>query len=154
MEEKIEELKEIRINNILKESSKENLNIIKEKWNNLNEFLIDDEFKMSAGLLITGTPVAASSKGILITFSNSSNLSRIENKYDQNRQLLNKLYDNNYKIVCVTDDYWKKVRPYYVEKVRNNQLEIKDEEYLISQINKIRKENSIEDFNELIEVEK
>ena len=154
LEEKIEELKEIRINNILKESSKENLNIIKEKWNNLNEFLIDDEFKMSAGLLITGTPVAASSKGILITFSNSSNLSRIENKYDQNRQLLNKLYDNNYKIVCVTDDYWKKVRPYYVEKVRNNQLEIKDEEYLISQINKIRKENSIEDFNELIEVEK
>ena len=38
-------------------------------------------------------------------------------------------------------------------KAKNNQLEIKDEQYLLSKINKIINENSVCEFNDLIEME-
>ena len=60
---------------------------------------------------------------------------------------------NQYKIVYITDSYWKKIRPKYVELVKNNKLELKDEEYLLSQINKIKNKNSVNEFDDLIEME-
>ena len=153
IEEKIEALKNVRINNILKESSKNELQFLNDMWQNINEFLIDEKYKIVAGILLESKPVAASSKGIIITLPTESLLFKMEKNYDVSKDLIEKVSNNVYKIVYMADENWKNIRPKYVELVKNNLLELKDEEYLISQIKDIKNKNSVNEFNELIEME-
>ena len=80
-------------------------------------------------------------------------LLEIEKNYDLSKKLINQILNNEYKIVYITSEHWKKIRPKYVELVKNCKLDIKDEKILISKINKIKTNNSVNEFNELIEME-
>ena len=150
---KINELKEIRINNILKMSTKDEFKFVSDLWQNINDYLIDSSFRGVAGALLESNLVAASMKGLIITVPSDAILNKLEEQYDLSRKLLNKILNEEYKVVYITSEYWKKIRPQYVEKAKNNELEIKDEEYLLSQINKIKNENSVKEFDDLIEME-
>jgi len=50
-DDKLDKIKNIRINNILKESTKQDINFIVGLWNNINDYLIDEKYKMVAGIL-------------------------------------------------------------------------------------------------------
>lgn len=149
----IEELKNVRINNILKNATKRNITFIKDLWPNINEYLINEKYKMVAGMLVNATPVAASKKGIIITLPLESSISRIEKEYDNSKELLNEIYNENYKVVYISEQYWKKVRPKFVEKAKNGELQIIDESEVLDKLKKINDKNLVEEFNELIEME-
>ena len=149
----IEELKNVRINNILKNATKQNITFIKDLWSNINEYLINEKYKMVAGMLVNATPVAASKKGVIITLPLESSISRIEKEYDNSKELLKEIYDQNYKIVYISEQYWKKVRPEFVEKAKNGELQIIDESEVLDKFKKINDKNLVEEFNELIEME-
>ena len=149
----IEELKNVRINNILKNATKQNITFIKDLWPNINEYLINEKYKMVAGMLVNATPVAASKKGIIITLPLESSISRIEKEYDSSKELLNEIYNENYKVVYISEQYWKKVRPKFVEKAKNGELQIIDESEALDKLKKINDKNLVEEFNELIEME-
>lgn len=149
----IEELKNVRINNILKNATKQNITFIKDLWPNINEYLINEKYKMVAGMLVNATPVAASKKGIIITLPLESSISRIEKEYDNSKELLNEIYNENYKVVYISEQYWKKVRPKFVEKAKNGELQIIDESEVLDKLKKINNKNLVEEFNELIEME-
>ncbi len=149
----IEELKNVRINNILKNATKQNITFIKDLWPNINEYLINEKYKMVAGMLVNATPVAASKKGIIITLPLESSISRIEKEYDNSKELLNEIYNENYKVVYISEQYWKKVRPEFVEKAKNGELQIIDESEVLNKLKKINDKNLVEEFNELIEME-
>ena len=149
----IEEVKNVRINNILKNATKQNITFIKDLWSNINEYLINEKYKMVAGMLVNATPVAASKKGIIITLPLESSISRIEKEYDNSKELLKEIYDQNYKIVYISEQYWKKVRPEFVEKAKNGELQIIDESEVLDKLKKINDKNLVEEFNELIEME-
>lgn len=149
----IEELKNVRINNILKNATKQNITFIKDLWPNINEYLINEKYKMVAGMLVNATPVAASKKGIIITLPLESSISRIEKEYDNSKELLNEIYNGNYKVVYISEQYWKKVRPKFVEKAKNGELQIIDESEVLDKLKKINDKNLVEEFNELIEME-
>ena len=149
----IEELKNVRINNILKNATKQNITFIKDLWPNINEYLINEKYKMVAGMLVNATPVAASKKGIIITLPLESSISRIEKEYDNSKELLNEIYNENYKVVYISEQYWKKVRPEFVEKAKNGELQIIDESEVLDKLKKINDKNLVEEFNELIEME-
>ena len=149
----IEELKNVRINNILKNATKQNITFIKDLWSNINEYLINEKYKMVAGMLVNATPVAASKKGIIITLPLESSISRIEKEYDNSKELLKEIYNQNYKIVYISEQYWKKVRPEFVEKAKNGELQIIDESEVLDKLKKINDKNLVEEFNELIEME-
>ena len=110
LNEIIDELKNTRINNILKESSHSEIKFIDDSWENINEYLIEEKYKKIAGILLESKPVAASKKGILITLPTRSMLQDIENNYDLSKELLNRIFNNEYKIVYLLDEYWKKIR--------------------------------------------
>ena len=103
--------------------------------------------------MLDAVPVAASSNGIILSIPTEGLLKKIELNYDECKELINQKFNNKYKIVCITVDYWKKIRPKYVELVKNNMLDIKDEEFLLSKIKKMKENDSVNDFNELIEME-
>lgn len=149
----IEELKNVRINNILKNATKQNITFIKDLWSNINEYLINEKYKMVAGMLVNATPVAASKEGIIITLPLESSISRIEKEYDNSKELLNEIYNENYKVVYISEQYWKKVRPKFVEKAKNGELQIIDESEVLDKLKKINDKNLVEEFNELIEME-
>ena len=149
----IEELKSVRINNILRNATKQNITFIKDLWSNINEYLINEKYKMVAGMLVNATPVAASKKGVIITLPLESSISRIEKEYDNSKELLKEIYDQNYKIVYISEQYWKKVRPEFVEKAKNEELQIIDESEVLDKLKKINDKNLVEEFNELIEME-
>lgn len=149
----IEELKNVRINNILRNATKQNITFIKDLWPNINEYLINEKYKMVAGMLVNATPVAASKEGIIITLPLESSISRIEKEYDNSKELLNEIYNENYKVVYISEQYWKKVRPKFVEKAKNGELQIIDESEALDKLKKINDKNLVEEFNELIEME-
>ena len=149
----IEELKNVRINNILKDATKQNITFIKDLWPNINEYLINEKYKMVAGMLVNATPVAASKKGVIITLPLESSISRIEKEYDNSKELLNEIYNENYKVVYISEQYWKRVRPEFVEKAKNGELQIIDESEVLDKLKKINDKNVVEEFNELIEME-
>ncbi len=149
----INELKDIRINNILKEATKKNINYIIELWDKINDYLIEDKYKLVAGMLNDAKPVAASNNGVIITLPLDSTVNRIEKYYDDSKELLKEMYDEYYKIVYISDDYWKKVRPIYVEKIKNNELKLINEEDVLKEIKNNNNNNSMNEFNELIEME-
>ena len=99
----IEELKNVRINNILRNATKQNITFIKNLWPNINEYLINEKYKMVAGMLVNATPVAASKEGIIITLPLESSISRIEKEYDNSKELLNEIYNENYKVVYISE---------------------------------------------------
>lgn len=151
----LNELKNIRINNILKESTKKEINFILELWNNIKDYLLDSKYKVCAGILSSSKPVAASKAGIIITISTESSIDRIENNYDQSKELIKEVLGTSYKLVYITEDNWKKIRPEYVLKAKNNQLELIDEDTYLSKIKQedLKKTNSTKDFNDLIVME-
>ena len=104
-------------------------------------------------MLVNATPVAASKKGVIITLPLESSISRIEKEYDNSKELLKEIYDQNYKIVYISEQYWKKVRPEFVEKAKNGELQIIDESEVLDKLKKINDKNLVEEFNELIEME-
>lgn len=149
----IDEIKNIRINNILKEATKQDMQFVLDLWDNINDYLIDDKYKLVAGILIDAKPVAVSKQGVIITLPLDSTVNRIEKEYDNSKELLKEIYNENYKVVYISSDYWKKVRPTYVEKAKNGTLEIIDENEILEKIKKINNKNSVNEFNELIEME-
>ena len=147
----LNELKNIRINNILKDATKENINFITELWNNVENYLTDDNYKISAGILVNAKPVAASNKGVIITLPLDSTVNRIESKYDNSKDLLEKILNQKYKIVYISSEYWKKIRPEFAKKVKEGTIEYIDENKML---NKIRETNNfVDEFNDLIEME-
>lgn len=153
LDQLIIKLKEIRINNILKKSSRNELKYIDELWENINDYLVEEKYKRCAGILLQCKPVAASKDGIVITLPAQSLLVEIEKIYDLSKEIIKEILNSEYKIVYITDEYWQNIRPKYVKLVRNNELETKDELQLLSKINKIKNETSVNEFDELIEME-
>ena len=155
-EHTITDLKNIRINNILCKASKNILNELKNNWNKINNYLIDSYFKITAGLLLETVPVAASNDGIIISVPNNAELKRCEKNYDISKELINIIFQNNYKLVYITAENWKIERPKYAEAFKNNELILIDESELINKIKNEKeknKSNSMSEFDEFVEME-
>ena len=153
LEDYLLELKNIRINNIILNSSRRELEKMKKNWKKIEEFLSDFEYKKIAGILIEGNVVAASTEGIIVTFPTSTFLNKIEKNYDESIILLEKIIGKYYKVVYIQEEYWFKNRPKYIDMVKNKSLEFKDEVYILSKIEKIKNNSSFNDFSDLIEME-
>ncbi len=148
----IQKLKQIRINNILKDATKQELQKVLLLWKSINKYLINEKYKLSAGILIDAVPVAASSDGMIVTLPLDSTVKRVEKNYDNSKDLLTKICNKNYKITYISTDYWQKIRPEYVEKIKNKELKHIEEDDVLQKIKEIDN-NSVSDFKELIEME-
>ena len=149
----IEELKRIRINNIVCESSKEELSKINSLWNKLSDYLTNKKYKLIAGILMNAHPVAASKKGIIFVFLEEIMQKRAEEEYDICRELVNDIFKNKYKIVLITEEYWSLERPKYIKKYKNGELKLENEEEFTRKIKESTNKSEINEFAELIEME-
>ena len=152
IQESIDEVKNIKINNTLVMATKENLVKIKNVWKKLKDYLLDDNYKMYAGMLANSVPVAASNEYVLITVESLSIQKRIEDKLSSCEKLIEKILDNNIKLVCVTNDYWNENRPIYAKKIKNKEMKYIKEEINVSR-ETLKNKTEIDEFSEFIEME-
>ena len=69
------------------------------------------------------------------------------------KNILIKVLNCKYKVVYITEEYWKEIRPKYVELVKNKKLKNESEIELINEINMIKNKDNVNEFSELIEME-
>ena len=153
----LEKLKNIRIENTLSNFNKKLLPEIKQKLENVKNYLIDPDYSEIAGLILDGNLKAASTNNIILVY-NSENIELNFNlKIDQIESLLSKVGLKDYKVVATNTDDWDIIKEEFNSKTKK--YKYTDDTKLIGEIFKDVEEksqkNSIEnDFNDIIEYEK
>lgn len=150
---KIQELNLIRINNIILKSKKEELLYVDDKWKKLNEYLLNENYKKIISMLLNGKPVAASEEGIIVSIQTKLLAKKLTENYDIVKKILNELFLKKYKVVFVSEEWWQEQRPIFVEKMRNKKMNYLKENDIINEIKKETEKKSVNQFDELIEME-
>ncbi len=116
--DKLNEIKEIRINNTLANFNKKVAMAIKQRILSLNDFLLDPDFGKYAGMVLDGTLKAASEKNLIFVYKNE----RMANLFNENilniEEVLTKALDNKYKAIATDVDSWEIIKNEFNSKIK------------------------------------
>lgn len=104
----------IRINNTLAGAKKEILMDIKDKWNKVSDYLLEEKFSSVAGLLTDVNPIVASSNYLMLECKYEANADRINEQEFDISKLLEDIYNIKFKIVAISSDRWNVEKEKYV----------------------------------------
>lgn len=137
-------LKEAMINNTIAEASASLKKEATVKFEELDKYLIDKDFKAAATILKDSIVTAVSNDHMLLTYKYESMVEDNDNEYASISSLVKQMFGSEYKVVAITDKRWKELRPYFLNlKKENGTIQLIEEKY--EKINK--SENMIENEN-------
>lgn len=137
-------LKEAMINNTIAEASASLKKEATFKFEELDKYLIDKDFKAAATILKDSIVTAVSNDHMLLTYKYESMVEDNDNEYASISNLIKQMFGSEYKVVAITDKRWKELRPYFLNlKKENGTIPLIEEKY--EKINK--SENMIENEN-------
>lgn len=137
-------LKESMINNTIAEASASLKKEATVKFEELDKYLIDKDFKTAATILKDSIVTAVSKDHMLLTYKYESMVEDNDNEYASISNLIKQMFGSEYKVVAITDKKWKELRPYFLNlKKENGTIPLIEEKY--EKINK--SENMIENEN-------
>lgn len=137
-------LKEAMINNTIAEASASLKKEATVKFEELDKYLIDKDFKAAATILKDSIVTAVSNDHMLLTYKYESMVEDNDNEYASISNLIKQMFGSEYKVVAITDKRWKELRPYFLNlKKENGTIPLIEEKY--EKINK--SENMIENKN-------
>lgn len=137
-------LKEAMINNTIAEASASLKKEATVKFEELDKYLIDKDFKAAATILKDSIVTAVSNDHMLLTYKYESMVEDNDNEYASISNLIKQMFGLEYKVVAITDKRWKELRPYFLNlKKENGTIPLVEEKY--EKINK--SENMIENEN-------
>ena len=101
------EIKNIRIGNTLSRAKREYLDPFKKNWKEINNLAFDNEYGNIARLLVSDINPAAASDEYLVLKSKLNGISEsINNDLLTVEKILKKVFNMNYKIICVSEKEW------------------------------------------------
>ena len=120
-------------------------NIAVEKWKKLDDYLVNDDFSYVAGLLKDLEVSVASNKNLILTSKFESAIDKIYQEYDKVSELINKIMENDYKIVILTNNEFNDEVVKYKEHMKDsNYYEYKEEkEPLIKYVEQVEKNENV-----------
>ena len=121
-------LKEALINNTIALANNQCKNEVKKALTNLNDHLVTNKNKAAVTVLMDCNVNAASEDRILLTYKYDS----LVYEHDQNKNKIEKIFsellNKKYKIVAISEERWKEIRPKYIElKQKNKKIELMEE---------------------------
>ncbi len=116
------EMKKIRIDNTFAMASKLLKNMVVSKWGNLVNYLSDTKYAKVAGLLQDVEIGVVSNTNIILISKYDSLLEKIYLNFNLCLDLINKILENNYVIVAITNEEFQK-------EVEQYKLHLKDKNY-------------------------
>lgn len=121
------EEKKILINNTIALASAKLKKEISEKFIDLDKYLIDKKYKVAATILKDATIAAVSNDHMLLTYKYVSMVEDNDKSINKITKLVNEITKSNYKVVAISIDEWKEMRPYYVELKKRGKIELLNE---------------------------
>lgn len=144
-------LKEAMINNTIAEAS---VSLKKEatvKFEELDKYLIDKDFKAAATILKDSIVTAVSNDHMLLTYKYESMVEDNNNEYASISNLIKQMFGSEYKVVAITDKRWKELRPYFLNlKKENGTIPLIEEKY--EKINKSENMIKNENYEEVLNI--
>lgn len=119
--------KKILINNTIALASVKLKKEISEKFIDLDKYLIDKKYKVAATILKDATIAAVSNDHMLLTYKYVSMVEDNDKSINKITKLVNEITKSNYKVVAISIDEWKEMRPYYVELKKSGKIELLNE---------------------------
>lgn len=150
--------KKALINNTIAEASTRYKSIVQEIYSNLDDYMIDSTYKNAASILRDSNVAAASNDHILLVYKYASRVIENDAEMELIREILSNELNHIVKIVAISEEEWKKIRPYYVDlKKKNGKIDLMDENIEEKKDNKINL-NPIDDIvnvfgSEIVEME-
>lgn len=144
-------LREAMINNTIAEAS---VSLKKEatvKFEELDKYLIDKDFKAAATILKDSIVTAVSNDHMLLTYKYESMVEDNDNEYASISNLIKQMFGSEYKVVAITDKRWKELRPYFLNlKKENGTIPLIEEKY--EKINKSENMIKNENYEEVLNI--
>ena len=146
----LDEIKKIRLNNTLCYFNKKYYLDIKNKLNDISNYLVHPNYSKSASMILDGEVKAAGNKYIIFVYKSD----RLANMFNMNLEsienMLKEILKDDFKVIATTQNEWDVLKDEYNNKKKNF-------EYIEEPSLKLQKEekfqiNEIEsDFNDIIE---
>ena len=146
----LDEIKKIRLNNTLCYFNKKYYLDIKNKLNDISNYLVHPNYSKSASMILDGEVKAAGNKYIIFVYKSD----RLANMFNMNlgsiENMLKEILKDDFKVIATTQNEWDVLKDEYNNKKKNF-------EYIEEPSLKLQKEekfqiNEIEsDFNDIIE---
>ncbi|MCD8764814.1 DNA polymerase III subunit gamma/tau [Staphylococcus hominis] len=112
-----------QIAKVLDEANKEDIQLLKEHWQEVIDYAKSNDKKSLVSLLQNSIPVAASRKRVLIQFDEEIHC-EIVNKDEEKRKNIENvvcnIIDKNVEVVGVPSDQWMRVRSEYINRRKQN----------------------------------
>ena len=131
--------KEIIINNTFAVADKKIKSDLQEKYTKVSDYLTDKRYATAASLLVDTKIEVAGDGYVLMTGNYEALVGNIYNNYHICEELINLLFNGEYKFVIITNDDWVKYRDEYINNIRNGK------KYVLKNIEKTLIDNEIMD---------
>ena len=116
--EELGDLVEVRINNCFVDAKKENLQLIRDKWEQFLKHIKKNNKKLLS-ILIESEIVTASDKYAILSVGAESNVNLINESLDDITALFKELYDINCLFAAVSTDKWLIEKKKYIDNLKN-----------------------------------
>lgn len=130
-----------RINEILKQATRSNLELLKSKWGEMLEHLRRQNKVSHAALLTDSEPVAASKDAFVLKFKYEIHCKMVaennNNVRDNLENILTEITGMRFEMIGVPDDDWGNIREEFIRGQRNDDATEEEEDPLITEAMKI-----------------
>ena len=138
--------REIIINNAFSVANKTIKNDLHKKYDLVSEYLTDKKFGPVSGMLSDTDLEVAGTGYIILTGKYDAIVNNINNNYQLFNELINKVFDGEYKFVVITKDEWNKYKKDYISNIKSGKkYEVIDLDDRIIDINVLDKEPTVVD---------
>lgn len=138
--------REIIINNAFSVADKTIKNDLHKKYDLISEYLTDKKFGLVSGMLADTNLEVAGIGYLILTGKYDAIVNNINNNYQLFNELINKVFDGEYKFVVITKDEWNKYKNDYISNIKSGKkYEVIDLDDRIIDINVLDKEPTVVD---------
>lgn len=124
----LNELISTRINNTFVYANKKNLLEIKDKWNSISNYLLDEKYGVNCGILKEVNVVAAGNNNLILVSNFDSVVDKVNMKLTELESTLLSIFGNQYKIIAISNDRWNSEKEKYVLNIKKgNKYELIEE---------------------------
>ena len=124
----LNELINTRINNTFVYVNKKDLLEIKDKWNGISNYLLDEKYGVNCGILKEVNVVAAGNNNLILVSNFDSVVDKVNMKLTELESTLLSIFGNQYKIIAISNDRWNSEKEKYVLNIKKgNKYELIEE---------------------------
>ena len=128
---KIEKLKEIRINNTLSEFDKKELLAVKEKILNIHTFIVNEKYRDATTIVLDGQIRAASKKYLIFVYESDMTADLFNQNITIIEEMLKEALQSEYRVIAVDLKKWEIIKQEFNSKTKKYPFIPEDKESAI-----------------------